>query len=225
MNPADIEMVYVEGGTFMMGSYNGQNDKKPVHKVTVKSFYIGKYEVTQKQWKKVMGTNPSHFKGCYNCPVENVSWNDVQEFLRKLNTKTGQHYRLPTEAEWEYAAQGGNKSKGYKYSGSNNISEVAWYWGNSGKTHAVGMKHSNELGIYDMSGNVWEWCSDWYNKKYYKKSPQDNPQGLSGGKYRILRGGGWYYSESYCHTTHRNWSKPGNRNDNYGFRIVRDPVK
>ena len=161
-----IEMVFVKGGTFMMGATPEQGSdagdgEKPVHSVTVSDFYIGKYEVTQAQWKAVMGKNPSHYKG-ENRPVERVSWYDIQKFIEKLNAKTGKRYRLPTEAEWEYAARGGNQSKGYKYSGSNDIGSVAWYTNNSGdRTHPVGQKQPNELGLYDMTGNVWEWCSDW----------------------------------------------------------------
>jgi formylglycine-generating enzyme required for sulfatase activity len=169
----DIEknLVYVQGGSYMMGSSDGQPREKPVHKVTLSSFKISKYEVTQAQWKAVMGTNPSNFKGCDNCPVEQVSWNDTQTFLKKLNELTGKKYRLLSEAEWEYAARGGNKSKGYKYAGSNSLNNVAWHNGNSGKkTHPVGQKQPNELGLYDMTGNVYEWCQDWYDDKYYEKS-------------------------------------------------------
>ena len=150
---------------------NGRNydseaygDESPVHSVTLSSYYMGETEVTQALWKAVMGNNPSRFKGD-NLPVENVSWNDCQEFIRKLKQKTGKNFRLPTEAEWEYAARGGKKSNGYKYSGSNNIGSVAWYDDNSSnQIHAVKGKRLNELGLYDMSGNVWEWCSDWYGQ-------------------------------------------------------------
>jgi formylglycine-generating enzyme required for sulfatase activity len=176
----DIEMVFVKGGTFTMGCTAEQGDdcfdnEEPAHKVTLSDFYIGKYEVTQAQWKAVTGNNPSKFNGCDNCPVEGVSWNDIQEFIKKLNAKTGLNYRLPTEAEWEYAARGGAQSRGYKYSGSNSVDEVAWYYGNSGnETHPAGTKKANELGIYDMSGNVYEWCNDWYGA--YNSEAQTNPK-------------------------------------------------
>ncbi|MDR1847375.1 MAG: formylglycine-generating enzyme family protein [Bacteroidales bacterium] len=213
-----IEMVFVKGGTFSMGSNDGDSDEKPVHSVTVSGFYIGKYEVTQAQWKAVMGNNPSNFKGD-NLPVENVSWNDVQEFIRKLNAKTGKNYRLPTEAEWEFAARGGNSSNGYTYSGSNSIGSVAWYDGNSGnKTHSVGTKQANELGIYDMSGNAWEWCSDWYGG--YSSGSQTNPRGANSGSYRVLRGGSWYYDSSFCRVAIRDYNTPDIRNYIIGFRLA-----
>jgi formylglycine-generating enzyme required for sulfatase activity len=215
--PYEPEMVRVEGGTFTMGCTSEQggdcyDDEKPTHQVTVSSFQIGKYEVTQAQWRAVMGNNPSHFSGCDNCPVENVSWNNVQDFIRKLNQQTGKRYRLPTEAEWEFAARGGNKSKGHKYSGGNNLNSVAWYDDNSGsKTHPVGQKQANELGIYDMSGNVWEWCEDWYGD--YSSSPQTNPKGPSYGSRRVLRGGSWYSDAKYCRVSNRVSNYPGSRND------------
>ncbi len=223
----NIEMVFVKGGTFQMGCTSEQSDcnddEKPVHTVTVSDFYMGKYEVTQKQWKEIMGNNPSYFKGD-NLPVERVSWNDIQEFLKKLNQKTGMNYRLPTEAEWEYAARGGVKSRGYKYAGSNDIDEVAWHDGNSGnKTHPVGQKKANELGIYDMSGNVWEWCSDWYSSSYYGSSPQNNPQGPSSGLHRVARGGSWYDYARYCRVARRDFSGPGIRYYALGFRLVLVP--
>lgn len=219
---AGMEMIKVEGGCFDMGSNNGSSDEKPVHEVCVDDFYIGKTEVTQKQWHKVMGNNPSRFDGCDNCPVENVNWNDVQVFINKLNQKTNGNYRLPTEAEWEYAARGGNKSKGYKYAGSNKIYKVAWYYNNSGsKTHPVGQKQPNELGLHDMSGNVWEWCSDWYDSDYYGDSRRDNPQGPSGGSKRVLRGGSWYNNANYSRVAYRSWINPVITNFNYGFRIAR----
>jgi formylglycine-generating enzyme required for sulfatase activity len=213
----NLEMVFVEGGTFQMGSESGDPDEKPVHSVTLSSFNIGKYEVTQAQWNAVMGNNPSFNSGCDNCPVDNVSWNDVQQYIQKLNAKSGKNYRLPTEAEWEYAAKGGKKSKGYTYSGSNDIGSVAWYTDNSGdKTHAVGTKQANELGIFDMSGNVVEWCSDWYGN--YSSFSVTNPTGTSSGEYRVIRGGGW---NSYdCLETYRTSYSPRYLYGDNGFRLV-----
>ncbi len=228
------EMVFVEGGTFQMGSSSGGPHEQPVHSVTLSSFNIGKYEVTQAQWKAVMGNNPrssrssrssssSYFSGCNNCPVGNVSWNDVQEFIRKLNAQTGKNFRLPTEAEWEYAAKGGKHSNGYTYSGSNNLGSVAWYYGNSkNKPHAVGDKQANELGIYDMSGNVWEWCSDWYGK--YSSYNENNPTGASSsGQYRVrvLRGGSLNdFAMEWCRSANRDSHFPEHRDFNIGFRLV-----
>lgn len=172
-----IEMILVEGGIFQMGNNNFYDDERPVHRVQLDSFYIGKYPVTQKQWIEIMGYNPSRFSKNENFPVEKIRWNEVHEFIKKLNDKSGLTYRLPTEAEWEYAAKGGKKSKGFLYSGSSNADEVGWYKGNSdGKPHPVGLKQSNEIGIYDMSGNIEEWCSDFYNPEFYKTSPFYNPQ-------------------------------------------------
>lgn len=193
-------MVYVEGGTFMMGATSEQgsdaNDiDRPAHRVTVSSFYIGKYEVTQREWEAVMGRNPSANKGA-NCPVECVSWDDCQKFIAKLNRITGKHFRLPTEAEWEFAARGGNRSQGYEYSGSNYLHEVAWYRDNCGHIYDVGTKRPNELGLYDMSGNVSKWCSDWYGR--YSSASQTNPTGPSSGHERILRGGSWIRSAGAC---------------------------
>ena len=219
---AGFDMAYVKGGTFTMGATAEQGSdaydwEKPTHSVTVSDFYIGKYEVTQAQWKAVMGSNPSRWKGD-NLPVENVSWNDIQEFIQKLNAQTGKKFRLPTEAEWEYAARGGNQSKGYKYSGSNSIGDVAWYYDNSSsKTHPVGQKTPNELGIYDMSGNVWEWCGDWYGS--YSSSSQTNPTGPSSGSFRVLRGGSWSYIAGSCRVSRRSYD-PDYRSDNYGFRLA-----
>ena len=217
-------MVYVSGGTFTMGATSEQgsdawDNEKPAHSVTLSGYYIGKYEVTQKLWKAVMGSNPSNFKGD-NLPVENVSWNDVQEFLRKLNAMTGKRYRLPTEAEWEFAARGGNSSRGYKYSGSNSLGSVAWCKDNSGsRTHAVGTKSPNELGIYDMSGNVREWCQDWYRDSYYGSSPRNNPRGPNSGSNRVFRGGGWFHNARICRVSLRNYSPPDYRSD-LGFRLA-----
>ena len=212
-------MVFVKGGTFQMGSNKGDSDEKPIHSVTVSDFYIGKYEVTQKEWKDVMGSNPSKWKGD-NLPVEQVSWNDVQEFIKKLNSKTGLNYRLPTEAEWEFVARGGNKSNGYKYSGSNDIGSVAWYNSNSGsKTHSVGGKKANELGIYDMSGNVYEWCNDWFGN--YSSSSQTNPKGASSGLFRVYRGGSWASSAKFCRIADRYHRYPDSSNYYIGFRLSR----
>ena len=222
-NLPDIAMVYVSGGTFTMGATSEQgsdawDDEKPAHSVTLSGYYIGKYEVTQKLWKAVMGSNPSNFKGD-NLPVERVSWNDVQEFLRKLNAMTGKNYRLPTEAEWEFAARGGNSSRGYKYSGGNSIGNVAWFGSNSGsRTHAVGTKSPNELGVYDMSGNVYEWCQDWYGS--YSSSSQRNPQGPNSGSFRVYRGGSWNYSAGRCRVSFRLYNTPGGRDSYLGFRLA-----
>jgi formylglycine-generating enzyme required for sulfatase activity/predicted Ser/Thr protein kinase len=224
------EVVDVAGGTFTMGCTSEQSDcgdnEKPPHQVTLSSYKIGKYEVTQAQWKAVMGSNPSHFNGyfntCENCPVENVSWNDVQEFIQGLEAKSGKKYRLPTEAEWEFAARGGNNSNKSKYSGSNILDEVAWYDGTSGsKIHSVGGKKPNELGIYDMSGNVWEWCSDWYGE--YNTQAQNNPTGPANGSLRVLRGGGCFSLPQFCRVSFRYYYNPDVRNDGIGFRLVLVP--
>ena len=216
-------MVYVEGGAFQMGGTSEQgsdayDDESPVHMVTVSSFHMGETEVTQRQWSAIMGNNPSSIKGD-NLPVESVSWYDCQEFIQKLNQLTGKNFRLPTEAEWEYAARGGNRSSGYKYSGSNSIGSVAWYNGNSSSiTHPVKTKSPNELGFYDMSGNVSEWCSDWYSS--YGSSVQINPSGPASGSSRVLRGGSWDDHAKYCRVSYRCVSNPDNRNSSYGFRLV-----
>ena len=222
-----IEMVKVEAGTFMMGatsemkdSYDDpDSDEKPVHQVTLTNdYYMGKYEVTQALWEAVMGSNPSNSKGD-NLPVETVSWNDCQDFISKLNSLTGRKFRLPTEAEWEYAARGGKKSRGYQYSGNSNISDVAWYDGNSGsKTHPVGTKQANELGIYDMSGNVYEWCSDWYGS--YSSSSQTNPTGADSGSGRVNRGGSWYFNAGSCRLSCRDRITPDSRDYALGLRLV-----
>ena len=202
-----------------MGNESGNSDEKPVHSVTLSSFNIGKYEVTQAQWKTVMGSNQSYSSGCDNCPVVNVSWNEVQQYIQKLNAQTGKTYRLPTEAEWEYAAKGGKASKGYTYCGSNDLGTVAWNNDNSGsKTHAVGTKQANELGIYDMAGNVWEWCSDWYGN--YSPNGVTNPTVASSVEFRVLRGGGWNSRAEYCRNTDRNGDYSGLGNRNIGFRLV-----
>ncbi len=220
IDKTSIEMIFIIGGRFNMGS-NKENDEKPIHNVFLNDFYISKYEVTQKQWRDVMHNNPSSFSGCDNCPVEQVSWNDVQEFIEKLNRKTGKNFRLPTEAEWEYAAKGGAKSSGYKYSGSNSLSNIGWYRDNSGrKTHSVGKKNANELGIFDMSGNVWEWCSDVYDNNYYANTSHINPQGLSSGSYRVGRGGGWGSGNNLSRVANRRHWDSSYSSSFVGFRLV-----
>lgn len=222
VNGVKFTMVPVEGGTFTMGATSEQGsdaeeDEKPAHKVTLSDYYIGQTEVTQALWEAVMGSNPSFFEGD-NLPVEQVSWNDCQVFIQKLNQLTGKQFRLPTEAEWEYAARGGRKSQGYKYAGGNNIGSVAWYTGNSGiETHPIGTKQANELGIYDMSGNVYEWCSDWYGD--YTSSSQSDPQGPSSGSGRVGRGGDYGSSAGYCRVSNRYGILPGCRGDNLGLRL------
>ena len=216
-------MIAVEGGTFTMGATPEQDsdadsDEWPTHQVTLSNYYIGETEVTQALWKAVMGENPSQFEGD-NLPVEQVSWYDCQEFIKKLNALTGKNFRLPTEAEWEFAARGGNKSRGYKYSGSNNIKDVAWYADNSGdKTHPVKTKQANELGIYDMSGNVWEWCQDWYGE--YTSAAQTNPKGATTGSNRVCRGGSWGINAVAHRSSVRVYGTPGIRISYRGFRLV-----
>ena len=218
VNGVSFNMVYVAGGTFQMGSNVGDYDEKPVHSVTLSDYYIGQTEVTQELWQAVMGSNPSDFKGAKN-PVNNVSWNDCQEFIIKLNRLTGGRFRLPTEAEWEYAARGGNKSRGYIFSGSDYLGSVAWYEDNSGdEVHPIGSKSANELGLYDMSGNVFEWCSDWYGS--YPSSPQTNPTGASSGSGRVLRGGGYCFKESNCRSAFRVSIVPASRFYSWGFRLA-----
>lgn len=210
-------MVYVSGGTFIMGG-DDSSDQMPTHSVTLSSYYICKYEVTQALWRAVMGSNPSYFKGD-NLPVEQVSWNDCQTFINRLNSYTGRNFRLPTEAEWEFAARGGNYSRHYKYSGSNYLGDVAWYTDNSGsRTHPVGTKQANELGLYDMTGNVWEWCSDWYGS--YSSYSQSNPTGPNSGSDRVLRGGSWSsYARSY-RSSNRSYNAPGGSLRIFGLRLV-----
>ena len=222
VNGIKYNMVWVDGGTFRMGATSEQgseiSDEKPVHSVTLSGYYIGKTEVTQALWQAVMGSNPSYFEGD-DLPVEQVSWDDCQEFIRKLNSLTGQNFRLPTEAEWEFACRGGNNSRGYKYSGSNYIDNVAWYDGNSGdKTHPVATKSPNELGIYDMSGNVWEWCADWYGD--YSSGRQTNPKGPYGGSGRVNRGGSWYNFARNCRSSIRIDDYPTYRDDLLGLRLA-----
>lgn len=253
-----FEMVYVEGDSFQMGetieqldnSFNEFFDKLAVklgaepekksqkvkcddralpHLVSLDDFFIAQTVVTQQLWDALMGDNPSEFKGPHR-PVECVSWFDCHKFISKLNARTQQQFRLPTEAEWEYAARGGNKSKGYKYSGSNNYDEVAWHFDNAGYgigmhnsafgTHPVGTKAPNELGIYDMSGNVWEWCEDTYDDFFYQNSPSINPLCFSKGIECVHRGGSWYDPVWCCRTSHRSRFFPSCGSNNLGFRLA-----
>ena len=223
VNGVSFEMVHVEGGTFRMGATSEQEEnaydsEKPVHSVTLSSYYIGKTEVTQALWQAVMGSNPSYFKGSA-LPVESVSWNDCQEFIQKLNSLTGRNFRFPTSAEWEFACRGGNNSRGYKYSGSNNLANVAWYDDNSdGQTHPVATKAPNELGIYDMSGNVWEWCGDWYAN--YTSNSQTNPKGPQSGSLRVDRGGSWGSLARRCRSSFRGGDRPTFRFNLLGLRLA-----
>ena len=204
----DLQMVKVEGGMF----------EREGNMVVLDGFQICKFQVTQRLWECVMYNNPSDCKG-ERRPVESVSYEDVQKFIGKLNERTGKQFRLPTEAEWEFAARGGNNSKGFKYAGSNNPGDVAWFDDNSGgKTHPVGEKSPNELGLYDMSGNVWEWCQDWYGN--YPTEMSVNPKGPNRGSYRVNRGGSWYDSESYCAVSFRDSDSPSRRNRDLGFRLA-----
>ena len=245
VNGVSFKMIAVEGGTFKMGAQSkdpnkpnfdksADDDESPVHDVTLDSFYMAELVVTEDLWEAVMneyksnesrgflgrlfGNNKAPREGY---PKTDISWNDCQKFIKKLNQLTGKNFRLPTEAEWEYAARGGNKSKGYKYSGSDDIEDVAWYSGNSSyKTHPVGTKSPNELGIYDMCGNVWEWCSDWYGKRYYSSSPSNNLTGPTSGSGRVRRGGCWIHNAQNCRVAYRGLKAPDDRYDYDGFRLV-----
>ena len=245
VNGVSFNMIYVQGGTFQMGSDDSEAwyDENPIHSVTLSDYYIGETEVTQELWEAVMGTaieqqrkKAEEYWG-YECdlygvgstyPMYYISWEECQEFIKKLNRITGKNFRLPTEAQWEYAARGGNKSRGYKYAGSDTIGEVAWYYDNACDgvgssspdfgTHRVGTKSANELGLYDMSGNVLEWCSDWYGD--YSSSLQTNPTGPTTGSCRVLRGGCWNYDAQYCRVANRDNDSPDYRDDNGGFRLA-----
>ncbi len=236
---ASEDMVFIKGGCFEMGDTfgDGSPDEKPVHEVCLDDFYIGEHEVTQGEWREIMGSNPSFFKNCGNdCPVENVSWNDVQEFIRKLNEKTGTNYRLPTEAEWEYAAK--ERGKNVKFgTGKDTIGpdesnfnaklEHKEPYSRSGiyreETLTVKSFSANLLGLYDMSGNVWEWVSDWYDRGYYKNSPHSNPMGPSKGSHRVVRGGSWNQRASTARTTYRIFIRPKNKDFIFGFRLASTP--
>lgn len=251
----DIEMIAVKGGCFLMGDTfgSGSSDEQPVHEACLDDYSIGKFEVTQEQWQTVMGNNPSFFTACGpNCPVENVSWDDAQEFIAKLNALTGKNYRLPYEAEWEYAARsGGQKQQWAGTSDAGQLGAYAWFRDNSDKqVHPVGGKMPNGLGIYDMSGNVWEWCDEQYSVDFYTKSPKKNPRNsdnkprknpeevdkhengskknvrivVSGGN-QVARGGSWAYSADGLRTTDRGGSGPLHRSTDFGFRLVLPVVK
>ena len=217
-------MVFVDGGTFFMGKDNSKNinynDNEPRHIVNVDPFFISRFELTQDIWEIVMGYNPSFFKGS-DLPVENVSWNEALIFINKLNLLTGMDFRLPTEAEWEYAARGGKYSLDYTFSGSDFVKGVAWYKDNSkNATHEVGRKRPNELGIYDMSGNVAEWCFDFYEFDYYKRCPKDNPSGPRTGVNKVNRGGSWVMEDIYQDVRVRNVASPDERNPSLGIRLA-----
>lgn len=231
VNGVDFIMVPIDGGTFMMGATPEQGSdassrERPVHQVTLSSYFIGQTEVTQELWVAVMGSNPSYFIG-EDLPIESVSWEDCQIFIARLNQLTGRSFRLPTEAEWEFAARGGNESQGYKYAGGDNIDDVAWYSGNDSwpsrgtgeyGTHAVATRTPNELMLFDMSGNVHEWCQDWYGN--YSNDEQINPVGPASGTTRVYRGGNWLFDDWFCRVSFRNGLSPTNSNYGIGLRLA-----
>jgi formylglycine-generating enzyme required for sulfatase activity len=233
----DLELCPVEGGEFLMGDDNSEyDDEKPAHRVRVSGFYMGKFSVTQRLWEAVMENNPARFKGEQR-PMETVSWKDAQAFLDKLNAREdvqtfirqlnppGIKFRLPTEAEWEYAARGGQYSQGYKYAGGDLLKQVGWYEENSNdQTPEVGQLLANEFGLHDMSGNVWEWCQDWFDDKYYAECKKTgivhNPQGSATGTRRVIRGGSYFFASLDCRSVLRGRHLPEERNDSLGFRLV-----
>lgn len=219
INSIKYNLVLVDSGSFQMGSNNGKNDQSPIHKVSLSPFYMSKYEVTQSQWFAIMGTEPGFHKGCPTCPVENVSWYDAQQFIKKLNNLTNDGYRLPTEAEWEYSARGGNVSAGR----SVKMEKIGWFYENADKrSHPIGLLASNEKGIFDMSGNVSEWCNDWYGDSYYKESPASNPPGPKNtGREKVIRGGSWDDYEGSCPLSGRFSAKPDDKRKTVGFRLVK----
>lgn len=216
---AKLEMIYLPGGTFQMGS-NESSDEKPIHRVTLSPFFIGKYPVTQAQWQAVMDNNPSNFKGA-DFPVESVSWDNATAFCAKLSQQSGKNFRLPTEAEWEYACRAGSAGKWCFGDDLKELKKYAWYDKNSGsQTHPVGQRQPNQFGLYDMHGNVWEWCQDWYKNDYYKNSPEQDPPGPAKGDYRVLRGGSWGDDYVNCRSAFRHDDSPGHALILSGFRVV-----
>ncbi|HEX4375482.1 MAG TPA: SUMF1/EgtB/PvdO family nonheme iron enzyme [Puia sp.] len=227
LNKIKYNMVQIRGGEFKMGDKMGYNDATPEHNVKLNSFYISKTEVTQEEWTAIMGgEDPSYFTvDCKYCPVENVSWNDANEFIHALDSITNENYSLPTEAQWEYAATGGDAKSKYYFSGGNKLSTFGWYRDNSiNETHPVGLKATNENGIYDMSGNVAEWCSDWYDENYYNKivAGITNPKGPTEGMYKVVRGGGWDSNEMFCKIKTRFKYPPSTKKSSIGFRLVKE---
>ena len=222
----NLVMMKIKGGAFIMGSTGGNSNEQPVHSVTLNSYFMGAFEVTQAQWLAVMGENPSYFSGCLDCPVDFVTWNEIQTFVQNLSLASGKVYRLPTEAEWEYACGGGAQASGSAertlWAGTsieNQLQNYAWFYDNSGgKSHAVGGKLPNRLGIYDMSGNIAEWCSDWYGP--YNSGSQTNPQGPPTGNARVIRGSSWAFLPDHCRTASRAYEYPGTKSNTVGFRVV-----
>jgi formylglycine-generating enzyme required for sulfatase activity len=217
-----MELVLVKGGCFAMGG-DGADNEKPIHEVCVADFYLGKYEVTQSQWTSLMGNNPSRFAGCGpSCPVESVSWSDVQNFLRSISEKSGKTYRLPTEAEWEYAARSGSAADLWAGTGDEaRLGEYAWYGKNANETtHKAGQKKANAMGLYDMGGNVWEWCQDWYGEGYYKESPPNSPAGPEQGASRVIRGGSYENEAVNLRGANRNDAPADTKDANLGFRVL-----
>ncbi len=233
----NVQMVYVKGGQFFRGcddrEYRGAefDNERPVHRVSVSSFAISKYEITQGQWRTLMGILPPAYNGkdyvnkeCDDCPIVMVNYDDIQKFIKKLNDKyPGKNYRLPTELEWEFAARGGKYSEKYKFAGSNKLKDVAWYGVQNGATHPIGKKEPNELGIYDMSGNVMEWTTDWYDPNYYRTTiDASDPKGPEKGEKKVVRGGSYFDDADVCRTTYRSRYAPTTRRWDLGFRLATD---
>lgn len=214
----EIDLVEIPAGSFIMGSDQGWYDERPARRVKISAFFMGRTEVTQGLWRQVMGSNPSSFQLGDQYPVDSVSWEDVQEFLARLNARSGRQYRLPTEAEWEYACRAGSTEDRYA-----ELDEIAWYGGNSGgSVHPVGLKAANAFGLHDMLGNVWEWCADWYAEDYYSRAPAQDPPGPSIGFRRVNRGGSWYFDSSDIRASMRRDDYPELRHARLGFRLALD---